>query len=139
VNIICVNGLRYRKDPDKYIVEFRELIDAIGGRKMSNNVYFFLRLLPENMRRDLYINEQNLSSMENLYKAVMRAQTFKTAESAYEKRITKDQRIWHGCGIKGHIIQFFCNNRYMDNNQPYNCQQTERQPVAFGNMAEEDD
>jgi hypothetical protein len=90
------------------------------------------------MRRNFCINEKNLSSMENLYTALVRVQTFEGAESAYKPRITKDQRICHWCGMKGHKKRFCGNNRYMDNSRPYNRQQTERLQVAFANMAEKD-
>jgi uncharacterized protein YwgA len=72
VNISRLNGLRYRNNHYKYIEEFRELIDATSERKLSNNVYSFLRLLTEKMRRDLFSNEQNLSIIEYLYKAFVR-------------------------------------------------------------------
>jgi hypothetical protein len=115
VNISRLNDLRCRSNPDNYIAEFRELIDAIGERKLSNNVFSFLCALPQNMRRGLYKNEQNLSSMENIYKAFVRIQTLKRAESAYKTCITKYKRICRGCVMKGHIKQFCGNNKYMDN------------------------
>jgi hypothetical protein len=118
VSISRLKDLRYRNNPGKYIAEFKELIEAIGERKLSDNVILFLPLLPENMRRDHYINEQKISSMENLYNAFVCDQTFEGAESVYKTPVTKDPRIYHGCGIKGHIKQFRSKYRNMDNSWP---------------------
>jgi Ty3 transposon capsid-like protein/Zinc knuckle len=131
LNINKLNNLRYKNDAEKYVKEFCGIVELIGEQKLNDNICSFLRPLPDETRKDLYINEANLVDKESLYRALIRNKAFET-ETQVTARVTnarKETRKCYNCGLPGHLVRD-CRQRKS------NGQTKTKKRVEFGNLAE---
>jgi hypothetical protein len=133
LNINKLINLKYKNDAEKYGKEFCNIVELIVEQKLNDNICSFLRPLPEETRKDLFINEANLVDMEGLYRALIRNKAFETdTQMARIKSTQREMRNCHNCAMQGHVIPD-CRQKRNNN------QNKTKKKVQFGNVAEDND
>jgi hypothetical protein len=94
------------KTAEQYVSYFQKLIDLVPNKSLDNSVKFFLQNLPEDVRKEVHSNEQNLASLKNMYNSLMRVTMFRhylPNLTTHAATSTVQSKRCKYCRLRGHV------------------------------------